>query len=114
MRFKKLTIGENRIIEGLDKDAEKLRKVLEVITPFVKKLKNKLSKVQDILHGIETKNYEIIYDRASAIEHGLFLYPDSVVLVAGKGSEKFLLSGDNKIEISDFGIIDGILNGTNK
>jgi UDP-N-acetylmuramoyl-L-alanyl-D-glutamate--2,6-diaminopimelate ligase len=59
--------------------------------------------VRDITKRIKTKkNYEIIIDRATAIERAIRLAQSKdAILIAGKGHENYQIIGDQKIPFSD-------------
>lgn len=57
---------------------------------------------QEIISGIETKNYIEIADRKEAIKYGISnLKEDDILLIAGKGHENYQIIGDEKIEFDD-------------
>lgn len=57
---------------------------------------------QEIISGIETKNYIEIADRKEAIKYGINnLKEDDILLIAGKGHENYQIIGDEKIEFDD-------------
>lgn len=56
----------------------------------------------DILKGITNRNYEIIYDRKSAIKKGIeMLKKDDILLILGKGHEDYQIIGHKKIHLDD-------------
>jgi len=58
--------------------------------------------MDDIISGITTDNYTIIYDRAKAIKKGLELLEDNdTLLILGKGHEDYQIIGNEKIHLSD-------------
>ncbi|MBQ3020897.1 MAG: UDP-N-acetylmuramoyl-L-alanyl-D-glutamate--2,6-diaminopimelate ligase [Bacilli bacterium] len=58
--------------------------------------------IKDILSGIKTNNYEIIYDRALAIKKGLdMIGKNDTLLILGKGHEDYQIIGHEKIHLSD-------------
>jgi len=58
--------------------------------------------ILDIQKGIEGDNYEIILDRGEAIRKGLSLAKQNdIVLIAGKGHEKYQVLKDTIIPFSD-------------
>lgn len=59
--------------------------------------------MNDILSGIDTNNYEIIYDRKKAIEKGIsMLKNNDTLLILGKGHEDYQIIGREKIHLSDY------------
>ena len=58
--------------------------------------------VSDMIKGNTKNNYEIIKDRAKAIEKGISLLKDKdILLILGKGHEEFIIVGNNKIPFND-------------
>ena len=61
--------------------------------------------IKDMLEGVETENRDkvlVIENREKAIEKGVKLSNEKdVVVVLGKGHEKYQLIGNKKIEFSD-------------
>ena len=56
----------------------------------------------DILSGVKTDNYKIIYDRREAIKDGLdMLDKNDTLLILGKGHEDYQIIGHEKIRLSD-------------
>lgn len=59
--------------------------------------------MKDILEGITTTNYEVIYDRKKAIKKGISMLKDNdCLLILGKGHEDYQIIGRNKIHLSDY------------
>lgn len=59
--------------------------------------------MKDILSGITTTNYEVIYDRKEAIKKGISMLKDNdCLLILGKGHEDYQIIGRNKIHLSDY------------
>ena len=59
--------------------------------------------MKDILEGITTNNYEVIYDRKSAIKKGISMLKDNdCLLILGKGHEDYQIIGRTKIHLSDY------------
>ena len=59
--------------------------------------------MKDILEGITTNNYEVIYDRKSAIKKGISMLKDNdCLLILGKGHEDYQIIGRSKIHLSDY------------
>lgn len=58
--------------------------------------------MKDILKGVTTSNYTVIYDRRTAIRKGLSLLEnDDSLLILGKGHEDYQIIGYDKIHLSD-------------
>lgn len=58
--------------------------------------------IQDILIGIKTKNYEVIENRAKAIEKAIKISQQGdLVVIAGKGHENYQILGTKKIHFDD-------------
>ncbi len=56
----------------------------------------------DILNGVKTNNYQVIYDRKEAIKTGLErLKKGEVLLILGKGHEDYQIIGHEKHHLSD-------------
>ena len=59
--------------------------------------------MKDILEGITTDNYEVIYDRKDAIKKGISRLKDNdCLLILGKGHEDYQIIGRTKIHLSDY------------
>ena len=59
--------------------------------------------MKDILEGITTNNYEVIYDRKEAIKKGISMLKDNdCLLILGKGHEDYQIIGRTKIHLSDY------------
>ena len=59
--------------------------------------------MKDILEGITTDNYEVIYDRKAAIKKGISMLKDNdCLLILGKGHEDYQIIGRTKIHLSDY------------
>ena len=59
--------------------------------------------MKDILEGITTNNYEVIYDRKEAIKNGISMLKDNdCLLILGKGHEDYQIIGRTKIHLSDY------------
>lgn len=59
--------------------------------------------MKDILEGITTDNYEVIYDRKDAIKKGISMLKDNdCLLILGKGHEDYQIIGRTKIHLSDY------------
>ena len=66
--------------------------------------------LSDIVKGALRKNYEVISDRKKAIESAYLNYKkDSIILVAGKGHEKYQIIGDKSIPHDDKEILKKLI-----
>ena len=67
---------------------------------------DELTIVNDIIHDIDSSNYEIILDREKAIRKGIqTLVKNDILLVLGKGHEDYQIIGNNKIHFNDMEVI---------
>lgn len=58
--------------------------------------------MNDILEGVHNKNYEVIFDRKSAIEKGVSMLSDNdVLLILGKGHEDYQIIKGVKYHLDD-------------
>jgi len=58
--------------------------------------------MNDILNGVKTNNYKVIYDRKDAIKNGLDMISENdTLLILGKGHEDYQIIGHEKIHLSD-------------
>ena len=58
--------------------------------------------MDDIISGIQKKNYEVIFDRKQAINKALdMIEKDDIVLILGKGHENYQIIGKEKIHFDD-------------
>lgn len=71
--------------------------------------------IKDIESGIITINYEVIHDRTEAIEKAIITYrqPGTIILIAGKGSEKNNIFDKFEYELTDRNRIEMILSKYN-
>ena len=65
--------------------------------------------INDILEGIINKKYEVIKDRKSAIISALN-NDNSIILILGKGVEKYQIIKNKKIDHSDIEIVKDYIN----
>ncbi len=73
-----------------------------IITDDNPRTENEKDIVNDILKGITSNNYEVIYDRKEAIRKGISLLKENdILLILGKGHEDYQIIGHNKIHLSD-------------
>lgn len=62
--------------------------------------------MNDILAGVKTKNYEVIFNRKEAIKKGISLLKENdILLILGKGHEDYQIIGHDKIHFSDKEIV---------
>lgn len=62
--------------------------------------------IKEIIAGITKNNYQIIHNRAHAIQTGLNMLNNyDILLIAGKGHEEYQLYSDRKIKFSDEDIV---------
>lgn len=67
--------------------------------------------VNDMISGVEAKNYEIILDRKQAIRKGINLLKEyDTLLILGKGHEEYMIIKDKKIPFKDSKAVEEILN----
>jgi len=67
---------------------------------------NPLRIIKDIVNGLDNVNYEIEVNREEAIKKGIhFLTKDDILLVLGKGHEKYQIIGTEKIFFDDKKIV---------
>ncbi len=66
--------------------------------------------IDDIIMGVEKKNYEIVLDRKKAIEKGItMIKKNDVLLVLGKGHEDYQIIGNTKYHFDDMEIIKNFI-----
>ena len=66
--------------------------------------------LSDIVKGAVRKNYQVISDRKKAIESAYLTYKkDSIILVAGKGHEKYQIIGEKSIPHDDKEILKKLI-----
>lgn len=64
----------------------------------------------DMIQNIDTDNYEIIINRKNAINRGIqMLEKSDILLILGKGHERFQVIGNDKIEFDDKKIVLDII-----
>ena len=62
--------------------------------------------MKDILNGVESNNYCVIYDRKEAILKGLAMLEDNdTLLILGKGHEDYQIIGHTKHHFDDTEIV---------
>lgn len=58
--------------------------------------------MKDILNGVSTDNYEVVYDRRDAIRRGIESVGEKdTLLILGKGHEDYQIIGHEKVHLSD-------------
>lgn len=63
---------------------------------------NELDIIKDITYNLDSNNYEIIHNREYAIKKGIkMLAENDILLILGKGHEKYQIIGDKKIHFDD-------------
>lgn len=73
-----------------------------IVTSDNPRYEDPMAIISDILKGISTGNYEIEPERAAAIKKAILESPDgSVILLAGKGHEDYLIINGVKSHLSD-------------
>ncbi|MEG2311071.1 MAG: cyanophycin synthetase, partial [Bacilli bacterium] len=66
--------------------------------------------IADMIQKLDKKNYEIVINRQNAINKGIQkLQKDDILLILGKGHEKYQVIGKEKIEFADKKIILDII-----
>ena len=66
--------------------------------------------LHDMVDGLYRENYEIIINRKDAITRGVqMLEKDDILLVLGKGHEKYQIIGNEKIEFDDVKVVLDII-----
>ncbi|MDP1550067.1 MAG: UDP-N-acetylmuramoyl-L-alanyl-D-glutamate--2,6-diaminopimelate ligase [Nitrosomonas sp.] len=121
---KKGTAGHNArlfCVVGCGGDRDKGKRVMvgEVATRLADEViftsdnprtENPLSIIQDIVAGASTKNHQIEADRALAIYQAIDnAQPGDIVLIAGKGHEKFQEIQGQKIPFNDVKVVQQVL-----
>ena len=121
---KKGTAGQNArlfCVVGCGGDRDKGKRVMvgEVATRLADEViftsdnprtENPLSIIQDIVAGASTKSYQIEADRALAIYQAIDnAQPGDIVLIAGKGHEKFQEIQGQKIPFNDMKVVQQVL-----
>lgn len=67
--------------------------------------------IVDMINQSDKTNYEVILDRRRAIEKGISLLKENdCLLVLGKGHEKVMIIGNQRIPFNDKEVVDEILN----
>lgn len=66
--------------------------------------------INDMIQNLDNKNYEIVINRKNAINKGIQkLVKNDILLILGKGHEKYQIIGKNKIEFDDKKIVLDII-----
>ena len=104
---------------GGDRDKTKRSKMAEIsekysdytyITNDNPRNENEDLIINDICLGFKKSSYQIIKNRKHAIEYALSTHNNSIILVLGKGIEKYQIIKNNKIPHSDIDIVKKIIN----
>ena len=67
--------------------------------------------MNDITSDLSRSNYEIIYDRYSAIVKGINLLTENdILLILGKGHETYQIIGDTKLHFDDKEVVLNYIN----
>lgn len=68
--------------------------------------------VNDMKEGLNNTNYTVIENRGDAIKKGIELLDDNdILLILGKGHEKYIIVGNNKIPFNDLDCVNNIIRG---
>ena len=71
--------------------------------------------INDAVGNLEAKNYEVIWNRRDAVRRGIDLLKDEdVLLILGKGYEKYNIINGEKVPVDDIGTIDEYLKELDK
>ena len=66
--------------------------------------------MHDILEGVKTNNYEVIYDREKAVKRGMDLLTENdILMLLGKGHETYQIINDTKYHLSDKEIVENYI-----
>ena len=65
--------------------------------------------IDDIIMGLKDKNVISMVDRKEAIEYAIKNYPDSIILIAGKGHEDYLEAKGKRTKYSDINVVKEVL-----
>ena len=67
--------------------------------------------IKEMQKGLRFKNHDILIDREAAIKHAVDLAePGDIVLIAGKGHEKYQEFSDRKVPFDDVAIAARAIN----
>ncbi len=104
---------------GGDRDREKRSLMAKACEEFSEKVfvtsdnprtENPLQIIDDIVLGFKSKNYECVEDRALAIKKAIEENHGKIILVAGKGHEKYIDQAGQKRYYSDEDEVKKVLN----
>jgi len=117
---------EKIVIFGAGGDRDKSKRILmgEVADKYASKIiitndnprsEEPISIAKDIAKGIKNRKFEIILDRKEAIEKGIEeLKENQILMILGKGDEKFIEIKDKKIEFNDKIAVEEIIKNKGK
>ena len=81
---------------------EALKSDYAILTSDNPRNENQSAIFEDMIYGVESDNFEIVYDRSEAIYKGIKMLKDSdILLILGKGHEDYQIIGDKKYHFSD-------------
>ena len=71
--------------------------------------------INDAVGNLEAKNYEVIWNRRDAVRRGIDLLKDEdILLILGKGYEKYNIINGEKVPVDDIGTIEEYLKELDK
>ena len=71
--------------------------------------------INDAVGNLEAKNYEVIWNRRDAVRRGIDLLKDEdILLILGKGYEKYNIINGEKVPVDDIGAIEEYLKELDK
>ena len=112
--FREVTKGKIITIIGCGGDRDPMKRPIMgniatslsdyvILTNYNPRTEDEKLIMKDILEGITTDNYEVIYDRKDAIKKGISMLKDNdCLLILGKGHEDYQIIGRTKIHLSDY------------
>lgn len=66
--------------------------------------------VEDMINGVDNRNFEIILDRREAIKKGISLLKEyDALLILGKGHEEFMIIKDKKVPFKDSIVVEELI-----
>ncbi|GIS31361.1 MAG: hypothetical protein Ct9H90mP3_1570 [Flammeovirgaceae bacterium] len=84
--------------------------ILSFLLLITQEMKMKKDIISDIINGVVDDNYEIEIDRKIAIKMAFQKFKtNSIILVAGKGHEKYQIIGDKSLPHDDKEIIKELI-----
>ncbi|MCE2687334.1 MAG: UDP-N-acetylmuramoyl-L-alanyl-D-glutamate--2,6-diaminopimelate ligase [Rickettsiales bacterium] len=88
---------------------------IAIITDDNPRLENADAIRKDIVKGVENKNFIEVSNRENAINYAIaMMKPNDILLIAGKGHEKYQIIGSEKLEFDEEKIILTAINHLNK